>query len=76
MVASSMGFYLSGNREIKMISWWSATRGPSVPQIFGPLTYARTVWEKTTRFCMVIELDARKIIHPVDRECRRAICLR
>ena len=30
------------------------------PQLLGPLACAHTVWETTTRFCMVIKLDARK----------------
>jgi len=31
-------------------------QGPSSPKILGPLTCLHTVWDMTTKFCLVIKL--------------------
>ena len=36
--------------------------GPSVPAVLGSPTRAHTAWETATKFCVVIELDERKIL--------------
>jgi len=52
-------------------------RAPSVPHTIFASSYTceHTVWDTTTKFCMIIKLEVRKILCTVGHECWRAICL-
>jgi len=62
--------------EVSHISIPRSRRGP-VSSIFGTsYVRAHSIWETTTKFCMVIKLGARKFFYRVHHECWRSICLR